>query len=185
MISILPQNLSKKIEIPLIASQEVFYIDKNMYEAHDALLCIGEKTYIDEKNRKKYSNQHYLNDTDELKKLYSDIPEALENNFNFPYRFNFKLNKSKPILPSLKISDNRSEQEELLRQSEKGLTNRLENFVFKKNTLKNKEDVKKKYSQRLSHELSIINKMNYSGYFLIVSDYIKWAKKNNIPVGPG
>ena len=178
-------NLSKKIKIPLIASQEVFYIDKDMYEAHDALLCIGEKTYIDEKNRKKYSNQHYLKNTDELKKLYSDIPEALENNFNFPCRFNFKLNKSKPILPSLKISDNRSEQEELLHQSEKGLTNRLENFVFKKNTLKNKEDVKKKYSQRLSHELSIINKMNYSGYFLIVSDYIKWAKKNNIPVGPG
>ena len=125
-------NLSKKIKIPLIASQEVFYIHKDMYEAHDALLCIGEKTYIDEKNRKKYNNQHYLKDTDELKKLYSDIPEALENNFNFPYRFNFKLKKSEPILPSLKISDNRSEKEELLHQSKQGLKNRLENFVIKK-----------------------------------------------------
>ncbi len=178
-------NLSKKFKIPLIASQEVFYIADDMYEAHDALLCIGDKTYVDEKNRKKYSKQHYLKNTEELKKIYSDIPEALENNFNFPYRFNFKLNKLPPILPTLKISNNRTEEEELLRQSKYGLTNRLENFVFKKNSSKNKEMIIKKYNQRLIHELNIINEMQYSGYFLIVSDYIKWAKNNNIPVGPG
>tara|TARA_Y100001970_G_scaffold250005_1_gene321178 strand:- start:10068 stop:13481 length:3414 start_codon:yes stop_codon:yes gene_type:complete len=178
-------NLSKKNNIPLIASQEVFYINQDMYEAHDALLCIGEKTYVDEKNRKKYSKQHYLKNINEIKKLYSDIPEALENNFNFPYRFNFKLKKSPPILPSLKISDNRTEDEELSLQSKKGLKNRLENFIFKKNNSKNKTEIQKKYDQRLTHELNIINKMNYAGYFLIVSDYIKWAKRNNIPVGPG
>ena len=178
-------KLSKKIKIPLIASQEIFYINKDMYEAHDALLCIGEKTYIDEKNRKKYSNQHYIKSFEEIKKLYADIPEALENNFNFPYRFSYKLKKSSPILPSLKISDNRTENEELLLQSKEGLKNRLSNFVFKKNHSGDKKEIQKKYAERLSHELSIINKMNYSGYFLIVSDYIKWAKKNNIPVGPG
>jgi DNA polymerase-3 subunit alpha len=177
--------LSKKFKIPLIASQEVFYIEKDMYEAHDALLCIGEKTYVDEKNRKKFSNHHYLKSSDEIEKLYKDIPEALENNFNFPLRFSYKLKKSLPNLPSIKISSNLSENEELLSLSKLGLENRLENFIFKKNQNINKSNIRKIYNQRLNHEISIINKMNYSGYFLIVSDYIKWAKKNNIPVGPG
>ncbi len=178
-------NLSKKNNIPLIASQEVFYINDDMYEAHDALLCIGEKTYVDEKNRKKYSNQHYLKSSNELKKLYSDIPEALENNYNFPFRFNFKPKKSKPILPSLKISNNRTEEDELILQSQEGLKNRLNKFVLKKNPQSNSKEITKLYKERLEHELNIIKKMDYSGYFLIVSDYIKWAKKNNIPVGPG
>ena len=178
-------NLSNKIDIPIIASQEIFYINQDMHEAHDALLCIGEKTYIDEKNRKKYNNQHYIRSSDEIKKLYSDIPEALENNYNFPFRFNYKLKKSKPILPSLKILNNRTEEDELKFQSNIGLKNRLNKFILKKNQDNNVADITKLYSERLSHELNIINKMNYSGYFLIVSDYIKWAKDNNIPVGPG
>ncbi len=178
-------EISNKTEIPLIASQEVYYINKDMYEAHDALLCIGEKTYVSEKNRKKFTNQHYLKTSDELSKIFKDIPEALENNYNFPYRFNYKLKKSKPLLPSLKISKDRNEQEELLYQSNLGLKNRLEKFVFKKNKTENYAEIKKKYTKRLNHEISIINKMNYAGYFLIVSDYIKWAKKNGIPVGPG
>ena len=82
-------NLSEKFKIPLIASQEIFYIDQDMYEAHDALLCIGEKTYVDEKNRKKYTDQHYIKTSEELQKLYEDIPESLENIYNFPLRFNY------------------------------------------------------------------------------------------------
>ena len=178
-------DISEEFNIPLIASQEIFYINKDMYEAHDALLCIGEKTYVEEKKRRKYTDQHYIKSTNEIKKLFSDIPEALENNFNFPYRFNFKLKKSKPVLPSLIISQNRTENEELLFQSKKGLKNRIEKFIIKKNDAKNIDLIERKYSDRLSHELKIISKMNYSGYFLIVSDYIKWAKSNNIPVGPG
>ena len=178
-------DLSEKIKCPLIASQEIFYITQDMYEAHDALLCIGEKTYVDEKNRRRYTNQHFMKSHEDIKKLYSDLPEALENNYKFPYRFDYKLKKSKPILPSLGISNNRTEKEELLTQSEEGLKNRLKNFIFKKNNSSNILEIEKKYKDRLSHELNIINKMNYSGYFLIVSDYIKWAKKNGIPVGPG
>jgi len=178
-------NLSEKVNIPLIASQEIFYINQDMYEAHDALLCIGEKTYVDEKNRKRYTNQHYIKSSDEIKKLYSDIPEALENNYNFPYRFNYKPKTSKPVLPSLKISANHSEEEDLLSKSKIGLKNRLEKFILKKNNRKDAKEIEKRYTKRLSHELNIINKMNYSGYFLIVSDYVRWAKKNNIPVGPG
>ncbi len=177
-------NASKSLKVPLIATQQVFYINKEMYEAHDALRCIGEKNFIDDKNRFKLSDQHFLRHTNELAKLYSDLPEALENNYNFHLRFNFKPKKSKPILPSVSNAYNRSPEEELSRQAESGLDYRLKNFIFKKDTL-NDEKLKKKYKDRLTHEISIINSMNYSSYFLIVSDYIKWAKKNSIPVGPG
>ena len=177
-------NASKSLKVPLIATQQVFYINKEMYEAHDALRCIGEKNFIDDKNRFKLSNQHFFKHTNELARLYSDVPEALENNYNFHLRFNFKPKKSKPILPSISNTYNRSPKEELSRQAESGLDYRLKNFIFKKDTL-NVEKLKKKYKDRLTHEINIINSMNFSIYFLIVSDYIKWAKKNSIPVGPG
>ena len=178
-------NLSNKVKIPLIASQEVFYLNKDMHEAHDALICIGEKSFVDDSKRKKYNDQHFLKSSKELQDLYSDIPEALENNYNFPLRFSFKPKKSSPILPSLKIDKDKTVEEELLFQSKNGLNNRLEKFIFKKNKSKDLPNIKKVYEDRLHHELNIINSMNYSGYFLIVSDYIRWAKKNNIPVGPG
>ena len=177
-------NISKNLQLPLIASQEVFYLEKDMYEAHDALICIGEKNYLDEKNRLRYNNQHYLKSHDELKIIYKDIPEALENNYNFHLRFNFKPKKSKPILPSIASNQSNSPEEELKILAKKGLENRLENFILKKSN-KTKEELFKIYEDRLSHEINIINSMDYASYFLIVSDYIKWAKKNSIPVGPG
>ncbi len=177
--------ISKKLNLPLIASQEIFYLNQDMYEAHDALVCIGEKNFVDDKNRFKYSKEHYLKSTNDLKTLYSDIPEALENNYNFHLRFNFKPKKSKPILPSIEGSENTSPENELLRLAKIGLKNRLKNFILKKNKNQKDEQVIKKYEDRLSHEINIINSMDYASYFLIVSDYIKWAKNNSIPVGPG
>ena len=177
-------NNSKILNIPLIATQEVFYLDKEMYEAHDALRCIGEKNFVDDKNRFRLSNEHFLKTNNEIKKLYSDIPEALENNYNFHLRFNFKPKKSKPILPSISHSENTAE-EELFNQASDGLDKRLKNFIIKKNSSKNFDQIKNDYKQRLQHEINIINSMDYASYFLIVSDYIKWAKKNSIPVGPG
>ena len=178
-------KISKSFQLPLIATQEIFYLDKEMYEAHDALICIGEKNFIDDKNRLRYSDQHYFKSQKEIEKLYSDIPEALENNYNFHLRFNFKPKKSKPILPSIANKENSSPENELLELAKKGLVYRLENFVLKKKKTKSKEQIKKIYEDRLIHELNIINSMDYASYFLIVSDYIKWAKKNSIPVGPG
>ncbi len=178
-------NVSTIYQIPIIASQEVFYLDQSMAEAHDALICIGEKKFVDDKNRFRYSKEHFLKETKEIIELYKDIPEALENNYNFPLRFSFKPNKSKPILPSIKNNKDISVEEELMSQAKKGLNNRLEAFVLKRRTNNSKEKVLKIYDDRLNHELKIINSMNYSSYFLIVSDYIKWAKKNSIPVGPG
>ena len=89
----------KSLNIPIIASQEVYYLEKDMHEAHDALMCIG-KNFIEDKNRFRLSNQHYLKNN-EILDLYSDIPEALENNYNFHLRFHFKPKKSRPILPSI------------------------------------------------------------------------------------
>ena len=169
-------NISKSLYLPLIATQEIFYLNKDMYEAHDALICIGEKKFVDDKNRFRYSNQHYLKSQKELENLYSDIPEALENNYNFHLRFSFKPKKSKPILPSIASRESGSPEEELLKLAKMGLENRLKNFILKK-VIKSKEEIKRNYNKRLNHELNIINSMDYASYFLIVSDYIKWAKK--------
>jgi DNA polymerase-3 subunit alpha len=178
-------NISKSLQLPLIATQEVFYLNEDMYEAHDALICIGEKNFIDDKNRFKYNNQHYFKSQEKLEKLYLDIPEALENNYNFHLRFNFKPKKSKPILPSIASKESQSPEEELSKLAKEGLKNRLENLIFKKNKIKSEKQIKEIYEDRLNHEINIINSMDYASYFLIVSDYIKWAKKNSIPVGPG
>ena len=178
-------NCSKTLDIPIIATQEVFYLKNDMHEAHDALTCIREKNFIDDNSRFKYSNQHYFKQNEELLKLYSDIPEALENNYNFHLRFNFKLKKSKPILPSIANDQNNSPEDVLIKLANEGLVNRIKNFISKRNLEKTEKQIKNLYEDRLSHELNIINSMNYASYFLIVSDYIKWAKKNSIPVGPG
>ena len=178
-------KISSLYDLPIIAGQEVYYLNSSMAEAHDALICIGEKQFIDDKNRFRYSDQHYLKKNEELQKLYKDIPESLENNYNFPLRFNFKPKKSKPILPSISNNKNISAEKELMSQAKQGLEERLNNFIFKKNKKKSSDEIKKIYEDRLLHELDIINSMDYSSYFLIVSDYIRWAKKNSIPVGPG
>ena len=178
-------NNSKSLNIPIIASQEVFYLEQDMFEAHDALTCIGEKKFIDDKNRFKYSNEHFLKKNDDLIKLYSDLPEALENNYNFHLRFSYKPKKSKPILPSVAHNKSSSPEEELAKQAKKGLQNRIDNFILKKDISKTQKQIQKVYEDRLNHEINIINSMDYASYFLIVSDYIKWAKKNSIPVGPG
>ena len=178
-------KLSQLNQIPLIATQEIFYLKKDMYEAHDALVCIGQKNYVDDPNRIKFSDQHFIKKNEDMVSLFKDIPEALENNYNFPYRFDFKPKKTAPVLPTIKTENNITVEDELLIQAKTGLKNRLENYIFKKNLTLEKENTQKIYEDRLLHELNIINSMNYPGYFLIVSDYIRWAKNNNIPVGPG
>ena len=178
-------KISESNQIPLIATQEVFYLKKEMYEAHDALICVGQKNFVDNPNRLKFSDQHFIKKNEDIVTLFNDIPEALENNYNFPYRFNFKPEKSAPVLPTIKTENNITVEDELLTQAKKGLKNRLENYVLKRNSKLDKNEALKLYEDRLFHELNIINSMNYPGYFLIVSDYIRWAKKKHIPVGPG
>jgi DNA polymerase III subunit alpha len=176
---------SFKIKIPIIATNEVYYLTPDMHEAHDALTCIGSKSYVNEKNRIKYSNQHYFKSNEEMLELFSDIPEALENNFNLPFKCSFKPKFSKPVLPNISSEKDGSADEMLQKQSLNGLKEKfLKVFKIEANNLEG-NDKYLEYKDRLDHELKIIIEMKYPSYFLIVSDYIKWAKNNDIPVGPG
>jgi DNA polymerase-3 subunit alpha len=178
-------NKSLELEIPIIATNEVFYLDKDMHEAHDALICIGNKTYVNEKSRIKLSNEHYLKDNSEMLELFVDLPEALENNYNFPLRCNFRPLFSNPILPNISSEKDGNADDKLKKDSIHGLRIKFDKvFGIKANELENNKAYLD-YKDRLEHELSIIIDMKYSSYFLIVSDYIKWAKNNDIPVGPG
>ena len=178
-------NQSNILKIPIIATNEVFYLTKDMHEAHDALICIGNKTYINEKNRIKYSSEHYLKDDSQMSKLFSDLPEALQNNYNFPFRCCFRPLFSKPILPNISSSEDGNASDIIKKDSLNGLKERFIRFFnLKPDEFENNEQFLN-YKDRLDHELEIIIKMDYSSYFLIVSDYIKWAKNNDIPVGPG
>ena len=178
-------NSSKKLHIPIIATHEVFYLDKDMHEAHDAFICIGEKTYVNVKDRKKYSENHYFKTSKEMQELFHDLPDALENNVNFPLRISFRPKNSPPILPNIQTSKTHSVDDLLIKESSEGLKEKLKEYVFPESDKEKLEHVTDTYNKRLNHEIEIICKMKYSSYFLIVSDYIKWAKKNNIPVGPG
>jgi len=176
---------SSKIKIPIIATNEVYYLTEDMHEAHDALICIGSKTYVNEKNRIKYTNQHYLKSNKEMSTLFLDLPEALENNFNLPLRCNFRPQFSKPVLPDISSKKEGSADEILKKDSLDGLKDKFLKIL--KIEIKNL-DINVdflKYKDRLDHELKIIIEMKYPSYFLIVSDYIKWTKNNDIPVGPG
>ena len=176
---------SSDVKIPIIATNEVYYLTPDMHEAHDALTCIGSKTYVNEKNRIKYSNQHYFKSDLEMATLFSDLPEALQNNFNLPFRCNFRPQFSKPVLPNISSEKGISADKILKKDSLDGLKEKFSK-VFKIETNKIDNDEKFKiYKDRLDHELKIIIEMKYPSYFLIVSDYIKWAKKSDIPVGPG
>ena len=170
-------NISNKLEIPIIATHEVYYLEKEMHEAHDAYLCIGEKTYVNVKDRRKYTDQHYLKTAEEMNKLFHDLPDALANNVNFPMRVSFRPKNSLPILPNIKTSKIKDVDELLTNESLEGLKEKLKEYVLPFCSDKDKESSEKIYFQRLNHEISIISKMKYSSYFLIVSDYIKWAKK--------
>jgi len=191
-------SASDKLSIPIIATHEVFYLEKDMYEAHDAYLCVGEKTYVNVKDRRKYTDEHYLKTSEEMYQLFRDLPDALENNANFPLRISYRPTNSLPVLPNIQTSEVRNVDDLLIKESKDGLSEKLEKYVLpysdQKNKIKRirkhsgqetKQEIINFYNDRLNHEIKIISEMKYSSYFLIVSDYIKWAKKNDIPVGPG
>ena len=178
-------ELSQKFTIPLIATHEVFYLTQDMHEAHDAYVCVGQKTYVNDPKRLKYSDQHYLKSHEEMQSLFADLPEALENNYSLKLRCNFRPLSSKPMLPNFS-TELSNVNDELKFEAEKGLKIKLKDFVLK--NISDNDQIKKitkEYEDRLNYEVLMISKMKFSGYFLIVSDYIKWAKNNNIPVGPG
>ena len=121
-----------------------------MHEAHDAYLCIGEKTYVNVKDRRRYSDQHYLKTTDEMYELFKDLPEALENNENFPIRISYRPINSSPVLPKIQTVDNQNVDELLIEEASNGLKEKLDEYVLPIHKNENLESIKKTYQERES-----------------------------------
>jgi len=167
---------SHKFNIPLIGTNNIKFGEVDEFSAHDALLCVAQKTTINSGNRKTSNNQIAFKNNEQMLDIFSDIPEILENNFNVAISCSYYPREVLPKLPKFKNNLNLSESDLLVKIASNGLDKKIK---------ENKILEKKNYKERLNYEIEIINKMGFAGYFLIVSDFVNWAKENNIPVGPG
>jgi DNA polymerase-3 subunit alpha len=168
--------------IPLVASNEPFFATRDDYEAHDALICIAEGRYLAETDRRQLTAEHRFKTRAEMVALFADLPEALASTVEIAQRCAFRPRTQSPILPRFSVGDNSAaidEADELRRQAQAGLERRLAAHGLASG--RTVED----YRERLSYELGVIANMKYPGYFLIVADFIQWAKAQGIPVGPG
>ena len=167
-------EMAYAMDLPLVATNDVYFPKADMYEAHDALICIAEGAYVDQQEpRRRLTPQHYFKTPEEMATLFADLPEALENTVEIARRCAFRARTHPPILP--RFADD--EVEELRRQANEGLQARLAVIPHAVS--------REEYQKRLDFELDIIEGMGFPGYFLIVADFIKWAKDHDIPVGPG
>jgi DNA polymerase-3 subunit alpha len=168
-------ELSIKYQIPLISSNNVKFEKASDHNAHDALLCISKKATINQDNRIFSNPETYFKSSDQMYELFHDIPEAIENNFILAVKCQFFPKEILPKLPKFSNIEGLSENELLIKKAKNGLKERVRSYDL----------FEESYKKRLNYELEIINKMGFSGYFLIVADFVNWAKKNEIAVGPG
>ncbi|CUX14630.1 DNA polymerase III subunit alpha [Agrobacterium tumefaciens] len=178
-------GLAYEHDIPLVATNEAFFPSKADYEAHDALMAVAHNAIVSDDSRFRLTPDHYLKSREEMTALFADIPEALENTIEIALRCSYVLKKRGPILPRFTgASDDpeaaeHAETEELRRQAVEGLDQRLAALGMSPGYTEHD------YRERLDFELGVISRMKFPGYFLIVADFIKWAKQQDIPVGPG
>jgi DNA polymerase-3 subunit alpha len=179
-------GLAYRHDLPLVATNEAFFPSREDFEAHDALIAIAEGTVVAEDNRRRLTPDNFLKGQDEMAALFADIPEATAHTVEIARRCSYYPKNRNPILPRFAgrdIADAdaavKAEAAELARQAREGLAMRLETRGLSQGY------DRAQYEQRLEYELGIIERMKYPGYFLIVSDFIKWAKAHDIPVGPG
>ena len=157
-----------------MATNQAYFASEDDYRAHDALICIAAGRYLNEDDRRRLTPEHRLKSAEEMCALFADLPEALENTVEIAQRCAFRPTEHAPILPAFSKDD---ELAELSRQAQDGLTARLQQVEAAAD--------EQAYRDRLAFELKVIADMGFPGYFLIVADFIKWAKSNNIAVGPG
>ena len=178
-------DMAYAMGLPLVATNQPYFATADDYEAHDALLCIAGGRLVSETDRDQLTPDHRFKTRAEMAVLFADLPEALASTVEIAKRCSYRPKTRKPILPRFTVGgDNaadgeNAEAEELRRQAEEGLAWRLQKYGLAPGTTE--ED----YAKRLAFEIDVITRMKYPGYFLIVSDFIKWAKNHGIPVGPG
>jgi DNA polymerase III subunit alpha len=172
-------DLAFRHSLPLVATNEAYFGAAADYEAHDALLCIAEGTVIGDGARRRLSPEHYFKTRGQMSAAFADLPEALKNTVEIALRCAYRPMTRKPILPRFGAAGGKDEAEELIREAEEGLDARLAAHGPAAGLSE------KDYRERLAFELSVIIKMKFPGYFLIVADFIKYAKARGIPVGPG
>lgn len=176
-------NIAHTLGIPVIATNSVLFSDISMHEAHDVLLCISQGMTKEHQDRKMVSNQCYLKSQEEMIELFKDLPEAIENTVYLAQRCSVMAEARPTIFPKFNVPN----EEQLLKEESKiGLLKRLEQKFQSENTPADQQkSITSTYFERLEYELGVICSMNFSGYFLIVSDFIKWSKEQSIAVGPG
>lgn len=177
-------KLAQELQCPVVATNDVRFLSVDEFEAHEARVCIGEGRTLDDPRRaRQYTEQQYLRSPGEMAELFADIPEALANSVEIARRCNVELELGKPYLPDYPVPQGLTMDEFFRQLSHEGLDQRLVNlFDINADGFKQQQQV---YRDRLDFELETIIKMGFPGYFLIVMDFIRWAKANDIPVGPG
>ena len=179
-------DLADRHQLPLVATNEAFFSNPDMYEAHDALICIAESAYVADTERRRLTPEHFFKSASEMQALFSDLPDAVANTVLIARRCAFMIETVKPILPPYDCGPDSSEEESLRAEARKGLESHLEAHVFTPGMAgEEREHVAQPYRERLDYELGVICDMGFSGYFLIVAEFIRWAKEHDIPVGPG
>lgn len=176
------------MNLPLVATNDIRYIDPEQSFPFEVMLCIGESMTISNPDRRKFSDQHYFKTQEEMCELFSDLPEAIDNTVKIAKRCAFIVPTDTYYMPAwLKDEgDEREVDQIMIDDAREGLRERMEKFVFPLcKTEEDKQAKIKEYDERLDYEIGIICRMGYSGYFLITSDFIKWSKQEDIPVGPG
>ena len=164
-------------DVPLVATNDVYFPEADLYSAHEALLCIADGAFIGQEERRRVTPEHWFKPAADMRALFADLPEACDNTIDIARRCAFMVVKRDPILPRFPTSDGRTEDEELASDAREGLRLRLAAHAPALPL--------EAYEARLEQEISVIQKMGFSGYFLIVSDFMKWAVSQGIPVGPG
>jgi DNA polymerase-3 subunit alpha len=172
-------DLAYRHGVPLVATNDVYFPDRDFYEAHDALLCIAQGTVVADADRKRLTHSHFFRPAAEMREVFADLPEACDNTLVIARRCAFIPQPRQPILPAFPSAEGVDEETALRRAAAAGLDARLTALG-----LKGEESVKP-YRERLDFELDTIIGMGFAGYFLIVADFIQWAKREGIPVGPG
>lgn len=171
--------------IPIVASNEVYFASPTEYQAHDALICIAEGKYVSQSDRRTVTPDHFFKSPREMKLLFDDVPEAIQNTLLVAQRCSYMPQAINPILPVCPKIKDITEEQALKDLSYQGLKEQLSKQQSPIEDEEKKKEFEKPYFDRLDFELNIIIQMGFQGYFLIVADFIQWSKDNNIPVGPG